>query len=77
MAARKIKTIAVDTKFFNSIFEKQRMQLQSQLGVRNLSQATFTKMITGLKIKNPKITSPKKNILGIKKRSKRDDFFTI
>jgi len=61
------KNIAVDEKFFNTIFETQRKKLQQQLGVMNLSQANFTKMITGLKIKPPKISNERKNLKGRKK----------
>lgn len=54
MSVRKIKTIAVDEKFFNNIFDAQRKILQEKLGVINLSQINFTKMITGLKFITPK-----------------------
>ena len=52
--ARKIKTLAVDTKFFDNIFEKERQKVQEMIGVQNLSQANFSKMIKGFKIKVPK-----------------------
>lgn len=52
--ARKIKTLAVDTKFFDNIFEKERQKMQEMIGVQNLSQANFSKMIKGFKIKVPK-----------------------
>ena len=50
---RKITTIAVDKQFFNNVFDKQRKKLQEQLGVMNLSQANFSKMIQGFKLKIP------------------------
>jgi len=74
MGARRTKIIAVDEKFFNTIFEKQRKKLQSQLGITNLSQPNFTKMIRGFKM-----TPLKKNIIkpNIKRGKKRNDFFKI
>ena len=68
------KNISVDEKFFNNIFEIQRKKLQQQLGVINLSQANFTKMITGLKIKQLKYNNKKVNI---RKKKNNDDFFKI
>jgi len=68
------KNISVDEKFFNNIFETQRKKLQQQLGVINLSQANFTKMITGLKIKQLKYNNKKVNI---RKKKNNDDFFKI
>lgn len=65
-------SIAVDRKFFKNIFEQQRKQLQKQLGLMNLSQANFTKMIKGFEIKKV----PTENPINIKpKRGKRNDFF--
>ena len=52
--SREIKIIAVDVKFFENIFEKERKQLQKKLGVINLSQPKFTKMIMELKMIPPK-----------------------
>jgi len=73
MATRKTKTIAVDEKFFNNVFEKYRRDLQKQLGIMNLSQANFTSMIQGLKM-----TPLKKPIqIKIKNRRKRNDFLTF
>lgn len=73
MATRKTKTIAVDEKFFNNVFEKHRRDLQKQLGVMNLSQANFTKMIKGLQL-----TPLKKPIqIKIKKRRKTNGFLSI
>ncbi len=75
MGNRKITTIAVDNKFFHNVFEKQRKQLQSQLGLTNLSQAKFTKMIKGFKVINPK-----KNVSDFKinkRRKNEKDFFKI
>ncbi len=51
---RKITTLAVDSKFFDNIFEIERKKIQKQIGISNLSQANFTKMIKGFKIKKPK-----------------------
>jgi len=63
---RNIKTIAVDENFFKNIFEKQRKQLQKKLGVLNLSQPNFTKMILGLEM-----IPQKKKISGFKIKPKR------
>ncbi len=46
--------IAVDKVFFDKVFEKERRRMQEKIGVINLSQANFTKMIKGFKIKEPK-----------------------
>ncbi len=54
MAHRKVTTLAVENKFFNNIFEKERRKMQDKLGLVNLSQVNFSKMIKGLKIKQPK-----------------------
>lgn len=51
---RKIVTIGVDKTFFASIFERQRKEIQIKLGITNLSQIDFTKMIKGFKLKAPK-----------------------
>lgn len=51
---RKITTVAVDNKFFDNIFEKERVKMQEKIGISNLSQADFSKMIKGFKIKQPK-----------------------
>lgn len=70
MGTRKV-TIAVDEQFFKNIFEKQRKQLQTKLGLVNLSQGNFSKMIKGLKIRTPKpISKPIKR----RGRQKRDEF---
>jgi len=52
MANRKLRkvTISVDKKFFINIFEQQRRQMQEKLGVINLSQVYFTKLIKGFKL---------------------------
>ena len=71
MASRKV-TIAVDEKFFKNVFEKQRKTLQLKLGVINLSQTNFTKMIKGFEM----IKERKPNA-SLKKRRKRNDFFKI
>jgi len=65
--SRKIKIIAVDVKFFENIFEKQRKQLQKKLGVINLSQTNFTKMIMELKM-----MPLKKNISKFKIKKRRN-----
>lgn len=52
--ARKIKTLAVDLKFFDDIFERERRKMQEKIGVQNLSQPDFSKMIKGFKIRQPK-----------------------
>lgn len=62
MVKKKV-TIAVDLKFFNNVFETKRKQLQRELNLNNLSQADFTKMIEGLKLRRPKI-----NITGEKNK---------
>ncbi len=54
MSERKIRTLAVDKNFFNDIFEKERVKMQEKIGLGNLSQTNFSKMIKGLKIKQPK-----------------------
>ena len=72
MGIRTVKTIAVDKKFFENIFEQQRKKLQLQLGIQNLSQANFTKMIKGLDI-----IKPKQNVSNIKMRKRGNDFFNI
>ena len=46
--------IAVDKVFFDKVFEKGRKKMQEKIGVINLSQANFTKMIMGFKIRQPK-----------------------
>ncbi len=71
MAVKKV-IMSVDQKFFENVFEKERRKLQEKIGVLNLSQAKFTRMITGFKIKElkpdllqvkPKRRGRKKNIL--------------
>jgi len=53
MVSKKV-LLAVDRKFFNNVFEIQRKKMQEKIGVINLSQANFTKMIKGFKIREPK-----------------------
>ena len=53
MAIKKV-IMAVDLKFFDNIFERERKKMQEKIGVHNLSQANFTKMIKGFKIRQPK-----------------------
>ena len=52
MATKKV-TLAVDSKFFKEIFEKERRRIQEEIGIGNLSQPNFTKMIQGFKIRRP------------------------
>ena len=54
MAQRKVTTLAVDNQFFTNIFEKERKKMQDKIGLGNLSQANFSKMIKGFKIKQPR-----------------------
>lgn len=75
MAIRNLKkTMAVDKNFFENIFEPERKKLQKQLGLNNLSQPDFSKMIEGLKIKAPKKIE---NKFKIKRGGKNNDFFKI
>lgn len=65
--------IAVDEKFFKNVFEKQRIQLQKKLGIINLSQPKFTKMISEMKIR-----PLKKDVLDFKpKRGRKKDEFLM
>ena len=68
------KIIAVDERFFDNIFEEKRRELQKQLGIVNLSQVNFTKMISGIQIKKLK-----KNLIApkLKRRRKKNDFFAF
>lgn len=54
MATKKV-TLAVDSKFFKDIFEKERRKMQEKIGLNNLSQSNFTKMIQGFKIRQPRM----------------------
>ena len=54
MAQRKVTTLAVDNQFFTNIFEKERKKMQDKIGLGNLSQANFSKMIKGFKIRQPR-----------------------
>ena len=74
MTSGKKKTIAVDKKFFETIFEQERTKLQLRLGIGNLSQTNFTKMIKGFKMKKIK---PLKIQSKLKMGKKRNDFFPI
>lgn len=73
MATKRRTTIAVDNSFFEKIFEQKRMSLQKELGLNNLSQTNFSKMIIGLKIKKLKINP----IVLQKKRGKKKNEFII
>lgn len=66
MAKKRKTKIAVDQKFFETIFEPQRKKMQSELGVLNLSQANFSQMVVGLKLK-----PLKKTIIKMKKPRRR------
>ena len=48
-------TLAVDPKFFKDLFEEERKKMQKKIGITNLSQPNFTKMIIGFKLKQPKM----------------------
>ncbi|KKN48511.1 hypothetical protein LCGC14_0652040 [marine sediment metagenome] len=52
--ARKKVTVSVDPKFFSEVFEKQRRLMQKKIGLDNLSQPNFSKMISGFKIRQPR-----------------------
>lgn len=69
MATRKIRTLAVDKKFFNDIFEKERKKMQDKIGLGNLSQTNFSKMIKGLKIKQPKQNLSQINTRFVRRRN--------
>lgn len=60
MASKKV-TISVDRKFFDNQFEKERRNMQNKLGLLNLSQAKFSKMIKGFKIRQPRQNLSKVN----------------
>ena len=60
MAKQKV-TIAVDLKFFNNVFEKERQNMRDQIGLDNLSQTDFSSMIQGFKMRKPKIDLSKLN----------------
>lgn len=53
MVSKKV-LLAVDRKFFDNVFEMERRRMQEKIGVINLSQANFTKMIKGFKIRKPR-----------------------
>ena len=53
MVKKKV-SLAVDSKFFKDIFEKERRKMQEKIGLENLSQAKFTMMIKGFKLREPK-----------------------
>ena len=63
-------SLAVDLKFFDNIFEKERKKMQEKIGVDNLSQANFTKMIKGLKIRQPKQNLSELNTKGRRRNAK-------
>ena len=69
MVNRKV-VIRVDKNFFDNVFEKQRKQLQKKLGIMNLSQTNFTKMVGRLELKLPKNTQPK-----LKRKIKKNEFY--
>ncbi len=60
MANKKV-TIAVDLKFFNNVFEQERKKMRDQIGLDNLSQPDFSRMIKGFKMRKPKIDLSKLN----------------
>lgn len=51
---RKKVTVSVDPKFFSEVFERERRLMQKKIGLDNLSQPNFSKMIKGFKIRQPK-----------------------
>lgn len=53
MVEKKV-VLAVDKNFFNNLFEIERKKMQDKIGITNLSQANFTKMIKGFKIRELK-----------------------
>lgn len=72
MVSKRKTQIAVDEKFFRTIFEQQRREVQKKLGVMNLSQANFSKMIVGLKIRKFRLEPLKINK---NKRGRRNESF--
>ena len=58
MAKNKV-TITVDKKFFDNIFEKKRREMQQRIGVLNLSQSDFTRLIKDFKLNVPQQKLPK------------------
>ena len=68
MVQKKV-VIAVDKKFFDNIFEKKRKEMQNKIGIKNLSQSNFTKLIKGFELNIPKQVPPK-----INKRRKKNEF---
>jgi len=71
MVARKV-TIAVDEKFFTNTFDKERRKQQEKLGLSNLSQSNFSKMIQGFKIREPKMDLSQVNTRVLKKRRRKN-----
>jgi retron-type reverse transcriptase len=67
--------LALDEKFFKNIFEPKRKELQQQIGVNNLSQAKFSKMIKGFIIKKPKNVF--KMGMKVNRRKRRDVKFQV
>ena len=53
MVVKKV-IMAVDPKFYDNIFDKERRRMQKKIGVDNLSCIKFTRMIKGFKIREPK-----------------------
>ena len=68
MAKKKV-TIAVDSRFFDNLFEKERKKMQEQIGIKNLSQTAFSGMIQGLKIRKPKIDLSKLNTKVLRRKN--------
>lgn len=67
---RKVVTVNVDRMFFDNIFEPARKKAQDQLGISNLGQAKFTKMIerSGMKLD---IKLKDIGVTNVRKRKKR------
>ena len=74
MVVRKV-TIAVDEKFFKNIFDKERRKQQEKIGLSNLSQSNFSKMIEGFKIREPKMDLSQVNTRVLKKRRRKNGKF--
>ena len=69
----------VDSKFFDRVFEPARKKTQEKLGISNLSQANFTKMLRKSGFKFPSIKMNMKIFMPPlkKKRKKNNEKFFI
>lgn len=66
--------LAVDSKFFDNLFEIERKAMQKKIGLTNLSQANFSKMIKGFKLIEPKQDLSKFKRRGIRKTNDKNMF---